>query len=184
MLTESERVAQRVKQVRVKEMEWIGKRLMIVPPKNPRDEIRIARVDDGVAQARHVRPGQDGGEKTEGKKDQELANQVVTFQTPEQESLAIATTEAKPSLPNQTLIRRSRMFIDADRRSKTDKSSESEMFSSIRPECEHLCPLAINISSLRYSKHEKLRPGCSRFRAQSPHPQSQAAPQRRTAVCV
>src|SRR5258705_312457 len=69
VFAESERVAQRVKQVRVEKTKWIGKSLMIVPPKNPGDEIRITWIDHGVAQARDVRPGNNCREETEGRED-------------------------------------------------------------------------------------------------------------------
>src|SRR2546423_15280684 len=43
VFAEGERIAQRIKQVRVKEIQWVGKRLVVIPPKNPGNEIGIAR---------------------------------------------------------------------------------------------------------------------------------------------
>lgn len=76
MFAEGQRVAERVEQVRVKEVERIRERLMVVPPKNPGDEVGIPGVHHRVAQARHIRPGQRRGEEAKRKEDQNFASEA------------------------------------------------------------------------------------------------------------
>jgi hypothetical protein len=61
----------------VKEIERIGKGLVVIPPKNPRNQIGITWVGDGIAQTCHVGPCHQRGEQAEDKKEEPLARQGI-----------------------------------------------------------------------------------------------------------
>ena len=56
MLAEGECVLEWVKDVRVEEVQRVRKSLVIVPPEDPRHEVRVTSVDDHVPQTRHIGP--------------------------------------------------------------------------------------------------------------------------------
>ncbi len=80
MLAEGERKSHGIEQVRVKEIERIGKGLVVVPPQNPGDEIRIASVHDRIPQMQSVGPGQQRGEGAKGEEDQRLADDAIALE--------------------------------------------------------------------------------------------------------
>src|SRR5687768_11680937 len=74
MFAKCERVAIRVENIRVKQIEWISEGGMVVPPKNPGHEVWITSVGNCIAQSRHVRPCQQGRKKAKGQDYQDLPN--------------------------------------------------------------------------------------------------------------
>ena len=81
VFAEGQRVTQRIKQVRVKKIQRVGKGLMIIPPQDPGDEIRIARVGHRITQVQNVRPRQDRGEPAKREQDQRLADDAIALQS-------------------------------------------------------------------------------------------------------
>src|SRR5687767_12607041 len=77
MLAEGERVAKRIKQIGVKEIERVGKSLLVIPPENPGDEVRVARIGHGIAERRDVRPGYRRGKKAETEENECLARNRI-----------------------------------------------------------------------------------------------------------
>ena len=65
VLGERERVAIRKENVRVEKMERVVKRLMVVPREDPRVQVRVARVERGVAHVGRPRPRHDDSEEDE-----------------------------------------------------------------------------------------------------------------------
>src|SRR5687767_7138463 len=77
MFAEGERVAEWIEQVRVKEIERVPKGLVVIPPENPGNEIRVARISRGVAQGGDVGPGNRRGKQAETEEDERLARNGI-----------------------------------------------------------------------------------------------------------
>src|SRR2546430_16938972 len=65
----------RSKDVRMEKSQWIGERLMIVPPHHPRVEVWVPRIRTSVSQMDDPGPGHDRREDHKACQDQHLSSQ-------------------------------------------------------------------------------------------------------------